>query len=104
MWRGAGGIRIALDSGWALHRGPFRRYTELRAGRNRSSMMRTLLSDYWARSLFARYDQGVRRGPLIAFCALLFLSWILVPMFVSEVAWSRGVGDIVLLFWAVAIL
>ena len=39
--------------------------------------------------------KAIKRGVLIAFCTMLVL-FSAVPYFVSEAAWSRGVGDLTL--------
>jgi len=46
---------------------------------------------------------GIKRGPLIAFCAMLVL-FSLAPYFVSEAAWSRGGGDLMLIAELLVIL
>jgi hypothetical protein len=49
-----------------------------------------------------RRKRGIKRGPLIAFCIMLVV-FSLVPYFVSEAAWSRGVGDL-MIFAALLVL
>ena len=44
-----------------------------------------------------------KRGPLTAFCILLGLLSV-IPLFLSEANWARGVGDIVLIAFGLIVV